>query len=1432
MSALHGRIIYRLNLPDSSSDVPLSKPDHSNIKSKKNSASSLSLSLSSSRNSEQHEQYYLQCGGYIFVENTDTDHHNEFLLSLPEALVKVACEAVRTEREVVIRRYTAIRQCMIEVHERGLEMIPAHYQESSSTGSHYEECHSSFSRRQKQYFSDRTCNLRNPETRNTKRWDPPERGKLIWTLTQFWRKERIDYPSMNKSRPSFSIIATIDAISPVIAMDPSNPFALIEAYDKDNTDVCCVIVLRGNALLNHGAIFPRDTLVFSDVVYKPWSVPHVLNGDNKQGKRSSASIPYRHLIERIPSHVFVANKVDNIFWRHLHHDLYQRNENSCEQTNSTFQQHQHSIDDSFRNTCSSIITPVNLITTVRGRIYHTKKISIPSGTTKAIIFHYVDMTIVSTNDFNSASGDGGDDDKPRCRLYLSYFPMSVDIQLSLREGAVIQAYNVHLVHSQNDNDVKETIQVSYGACLRSSLVLIKNASDTSESVSSYDMQREEDQGAFMNDNNMKHNYSSISDHKICVHSSADSLLPFLHYGFRRIGQTYLKDFYSEKVDLWMNGSFREGNQYLNDNKKFLEDFIINYITKFDNNNNNTHGINETESHCYNCEVQSGATKILKRHPLRSPYAEFFDHPFTFNTSHDDRRKSECGCHLSSEDRNYSSFSNTLLLNLKSIRKTSQRFFVKMIRQIPTASLDSKVTILYPVNQLKMGFNCSIRVPMCEFYNIGATDEDHQCNEKSPRNYNCLAGGFVSELHRNPIHGISSVVDGEYQIPVSFDPKCDYEDADINDFIMGQLDYVTISCLCIGSSSSTISLTKSKNHNISRNLPIPVLEQGEVDLASNCSFVTVGGLLFMTAIQIHFRNYNIFKAAESSPKNRGDTKTDEICLSIQKVLMNEDIVSKSINSSSTMAGILTRCRFHYNVNVNGTYKCYNAVVSSFNETDKLKNLSTDNSCLQSIELSLSIAQNTARMIKFNQTLDCFLPDASILQSQKVLGLSFWILAGSGRTCALTFGGNEDIIHQGSSCSKSFTKLYFPVSSLKLTKLGYVRSSCTHNQLDVVLKSSSSVNHEQQSRDYLKNFNGYLTFNTVGGTKKTNGMLHRKPYRRNIFRSFPSSRVVGELTVEPSIAIPVCTVSYLFDLVIRCLRDPGAAPRIMNPSLVRRIPDGRFLNVLFCQASCYCMRCFCSLVKSTVNTRDNGSISGKSTQTKASGEPSFWNRPRPDNRSDNINQNNTCYTSFRDNDEQLSSFRCPRNDCTEQAFGIKWECSGILDDGTGQATMYADGDVALTLLGIPVENIQMIERGVWSTRDGILLYMKSMPPSNELQQNLRYVLSTGKRNNRMENASTCDPLLMLSAVDRAKYLLERHCRSSKRPRRLLDYYVRCKPLKIKSNTIPHILHSTVGSFFVDKGGYCNGGGRTIFRGQVASYTLPTLRLELVDCGATSK
>jgi hypothetical protein len=1484
-SVLHGRIVHRFQLPFA----------ETNRREKRSSATAVPTAVTGNKNDTSSEYKNEQCladnyitdhnnCGFIFIPDVELYIHKEYLLSLPKRLLKLACDAVRLERKVMIKRYTEIPfvtnydnrvsisssspstpYAMIEAIE--LEFFPVEFPEMAEKA--------------------RKSGRSDTSDRNA------ESDDNLWTLTQFWRKEQIDFQKMKNSRPKFSLLATVDAISPIVALDPSNPFALIEVYDKENTDVTCVVVLHGKqAMLNHAAIHPLDTLVFRDVIYKPWAVHKVLY-DDKNVHGSTSSTFNRQFIRRIPSHVFVVTGPNRISLNNQDFDIIQQVASSRDTCPSSRHQSQ---SERAQNGIPPIITPIHLVTTILGKIYNVETLSIRSGGRAVTVIHYLDIILLNQST-GGLSDKNKDDDvngeslsaHPRCRLYLSYFPMSVALQCSLRKEGIVQAHNVHLVCSQQNScfpfDAGNKIIASYGACLRSTLTLLKHATDVT--MSPAEEKREQLMKVTQNMESCISNDAvapskplstqpceelsiSIKAKSLVQHSKRFKLqgrgntgldtlsknhggskkedrsisipFTFANYGFRRIHRTYLHEMYFEHVKDWEHRSFQGSLRVISQKNRAVEyvprTWIVNVL--LDSTRNNWSTKNKIDGRCGSDDNPTSyiPLKTNRRVSIRSPYAEFFDHPFYLRMDDDGAimQKPSCSCHLSMEDRKKSSSRSSVLLDLNGIRTASQCYFENHISKLfPSQNVE-------PLHKLRKGFHGSIRAPLRKLYakhwkeNYVRKESEGDVGNDGANNCLYFVGGFVSEVHA-PTSSVASIADGACQIPISFDKKPCH--VNINDFIMGQFDSVMISCLCLGNSATENNRDHKDNNtsisdSVSSSKSFPSLNSRENDILGNCTLVTINGFLFVTAIQIQCREYQLHKVIISPSNKQEETDLEDVTFTVDDCLATKEFLSESFKSV-TLMGMLTRCRFYSKMNVDGSYKCCRLTISSLRR-DESKDIESDNSCLQALELTVSVVQSTARMAKFNEMLAIVWPKLNLIGSQRVLASSFWVLGDSGRTCAMTFGGSEDNI-PGSSCSKSIVKITFPSSSLQLKKLGYIRSLCTHDCLDAFFENRRHPGEDDQPRDTFAKNASIQSFDFVGGLKVLNGMLHRRPFRRNTFiPDIYSFRHAGEISTEPSNAIPLNTLSDLFELVFQGLRAPNTSQQIMNPSLVRRISKGRFLSVSFCQVQCYCTQCFCSVVSSSSNATEEAARIQKRKREHSFYEPSFWHLPRPEESLLGIDRTSSFKSAIADSSTvalpqhiQFAKLRCPKNDCPKHVFGVKWECSGVLEDGTGQATMYADGDAALTLLGMSAETIQMIEKGVWSMRDGSIQFMKSIPPPKHVRDKVIDILAARRRYDLKESAMV-DPIRLLSIQDRAIYLLERHCRSSRRPRRLLDYYVRCKPLVNKNNMIPHVRHTTIDSFFEDCGNN-NDGSSIIYRGQVASYTIPSLKLELVDCGVHS-
>ena len=1439
-SIFHGRIVHRFHLPR-----PGTKRREKKINATNNSGNSC-RDEKDEGSKDQRKRCHNDCG-FVFIPESKKGPHHEYLLSFPKRLLKLACDAARLERKVAIKRYTEIPFLKSsEASEYGQSRVSASFSSSLSTGYSMIEVHDM-----------ELIQPKFPDTAKTK--------KKLWTLTQFWRKEQLDFQKMKNSRPKFSLVATVDAISPIVALDPSNPFALIEVYDVENTDVTCVVVLHGKqAVVNHEAVHPLDTLVFRDVVYKPWSV-HKMLRDNKCDKDSATSTFFSRFIGRVPSHVFVATQADSVSWG---------NENKTSTLGNTCPSSRiGSPSDRDQNRIPPLITPLNLVSTITGEIHDVQTLSVSSGHSEATVIHYLDMILLNQSTCGHSGNRGGNainseqtTSEGRCRLYLFHFPMSVALQCSLRSGGIVQAYNVHLICSQGGShlalDVDDKIVTSYGACLRSTLILLKHASEvTASSVESrtqtMDLDpRDESIASFSTQPCEKSHVSLrkgslISHHRRLnrqswggigsdialrgkVYQSIRCPMKFINYGFRKIKQTYVEDLHFEHVKGWECRSFRGSSHSMDLIERHVpRAWVVRVLL------NSSRGTEDETNACPgNGDQPTSSVPQKANQPtsIRSPYAEFFDHSFSVraNDNQSNIEGPACSCHLSVEDRKNPSLRPSMLLGLNEIRVESQRYFENHIVDLLQSSATSQdAKQLY---QLRKGFHGSIRVPLPKLHGKHSKENYTRRESDDESNEVYFVGGFVSEVH-SPNSSVASIVDGVCQTPITFNR--DNRGANINDFCMGELDSVMISCLCLGNVAAENGRDHTnKNVSVSdlltseaKSVSLPVINSRENDLLSNCTLVTIDGFLFITTIQLHCMDLKL-QEVTSALKAQEEVGLEEVTLTVEECLTTNNWLSKPSKSDYGM-GMLTRCRFHSKVNNDGTYKCCCLTVSSYTRKESV-DIEWDDSCLQALELTVSIVQSTGRLAKFNEILSACWPKANLIGSQKILASSFWVLGNSGRTCAMTFGGSEDIV-PGSSCSKSRIMITFPISSMQLSKLGYTRSFCSHDCLDAFFENWHSSDDDAEPCDTISKHAIVQPFDFMGGTIMPPGMLHRRPSRRTYFRSdVPPLRTIGELSTTCSNAIPLNTLSDLFELIFQGLRETNSSQSIMNPSLVRRISNGRFLGVSFCQVQCYCTRCFCPLISSPSTLANDATKVRKRARNDSFDEPSFWHLPHPVECLPGTNRIRRFTSAVTDKSTltlprhiRSCRFRCPKNNCSKHMFGVKWECSGVLDDGTGQATMYADGDAALTLLGMSAEAIQIIEEGVWSTQDGSIQFMKSIPPPKDLRQKVVDILATQRGDGYKK--PTVDPLALLSMEDRASYLFERHCRSSNRPHRPLDYYVRCKPLRNKENSIPHLRHTTIDSFFEESAN--ENGSSSIYRGQVASYTIPSLKLELVDCGVKS-
>jgi len=364
-----------------------------------------------------------------------------------------------------------------------------------------------------------------------------------------------------------------------------------------------------------------------------------------------------------------------------------------------------------------------------------------------------------------------------------------------------------------------------------------------------------------------------------------------------------------------------------------------------------------------------------------------------------------------------------------------------------------------------------------------------------------------------------------------------------------------------------------------------------------------------------------------------------------------------------------------------------------------------------------------------------------------------------------------------------------------------------------------------------------FDYIGGLKFLPGMLDRRPTRRTFPNLSPRLKnkgilILGELSSCPNLwSIPTSTISGMIESVCRGIKNQSKAA--VEPSLVQLVPDARLLTITYCRAQAECSRCFKFLSDKT-DTRNGGkwksnNTSGVVSSVSLTEEENFWCRPLPINHSTTAHapqkQNEALKEQRQDGSNTSTNLCCPNN-CPVEYANIKWECSGILDDGTGQAKLYAEREAALTLLGESID-AEAIEDGAWKM-DGGVIFSKGVPPKSYVKQAVLEAQSLARQvrmnlpHNSKQKARPLnekDILSLLTPETRAEYLLQRHCRFSKDPNRPLDFFCRCKPIADGNFHLNQTQLDVVSR-------RSNEESDAIAM-DITSYSLFPLKLNLVDC-----
>lgn len=1288
--------MHRLELPDCSSDVTSKKrrkdqPRRPNKRPDDAVVDKPSQSLSSWRSAD-----------FFFLPTTTTGlFQDEFLLSLPQNLVKMACDAARYQWRVKVVRFSIIPLV-----------------DSNDIGGNYTSFIAA------KLLQVHQMELLESHADSLMRLSQEVEVEDVWTLSQFQRKEHVDAQAMKtvEKHDTYHIMGKVDAISPIIAMDPSDPFCLMELYDENYPFAACVVVLKGvNALSCHAGILPGDDLTFRRVVRKAWPVPEMV-------RQNPA---YEYLGSRIPSHVFVVTEACSIMW------------DPCIETLPPIPS-----------------TPVPLIS-LRGEIGHVERMWMPRGNGRVYTIHWLELI----------QDDETGTTKPCTHvLYLTHFPLSPSMQLSLIPGARAQATNIHMLC----RSLEPGVDTILGACLRSSISLLDH------------------EGTLTDDS-----FTGSEEHLDTQQLTAAvppkfDMVGIVPYSFSKIRRTYRDYLYRKRCEEWILTCFPKDRSAAT--LPTSEDVLASCLLK-DCKKASLHSERfEDAQDDIRSEPSMNATGRPKKTSPRNPYAEFFDH--ALDDSEDRAPYGSCGCDMSmfeNCDQQWPHF-----IGLDVIRSKCSRVLADRL----TDYLESPSAFIFG------GWTSSIHIPVTGAELLKAIVGDKESKgQDSFHKQPLYTGGFACVVD-NDCLSPSSIRDSYCQLPASLSgTRLESESADcaVGDFVLGRMDTVIVSCLCLSTPKTRV--TRS-SHDTRENMaskdevPLPPLSPGSytsvADLQGGCSVMKIAGHYFVVSVQLRCNSFicieskSISNAAVVKQRN----KQQEI-RSIEECLVNPSGATVSTGSTPIfLDGILVRQRYRC-AKVNTHNKLCNCCVLTLSSAPILRDFGKISlSSVQSIELKVAIRCDSSKRLVFKRALSQLLGDTNVLDDHVVLGLSWWSIADYSETCALVAGGWDEL-ERNSDASATSVIVRLPVSAITVASRGYVRFAGGMNEIKASFLEVASQATKKMMEDSP-------VFDFVGSSKYVDGMLDRRPSRRLVFGN-ASPRIIGELWSSSSNAVPA-NLSDLFQCVCHDLRSETQTQ--LAPSLVRQVIGARFLGTSFCEAKCTCTRCYQQLV----DTR-----SKKNAPKTQHGEQSFWHVPLPILNGTNKNPtSNSSFGQVHGSSElpahiRNSTLHCPKG-CPLECSTVKWECSGLLDDGTGQAKLYAERDAALTLLGMSAEVIELIEQGAWSKATGVIRFQKSIPPPQYIQQAVRTALS------RTKKGRSQDALQFLTPDVRAEYLLQYHCRSSPQPQRELDYLVRCKPL---ADSACHLNQTHVDAFFpADGTGF-------VSRGETPSYSLPPLKLHLVDC-----
>lgn len=1335
--------------------------------------------------------------GYFFVPRHTTDNDDDanartrsrgYPIVYPFTAIDTLCRAAVTGQEVQISRYHWVNfgspddsadDCMMDEDES--QDVPSDNYTAPEYSARVLEVH-----RGGMHIIKERSNV----VRKVSRQADHQQNETPMTLTAFAKLE-IERRSTGKtsqgssSAERYSIVAKIDATSAIIAAIPSDPFALIELYEEppcgndDDNDassfrapLSAVAVLRGrSALAVHEALQPGATLTLKRVRRQRWHVPRSFE-DGKLGAAVSA-----RLKNRAPTHVFVVDDGRSISWSSLQGDKESLSNGDLEGDNIGHFPHLPS-------------TPVPLYA-IQGEVVSVRRANIGSGgeTIHSIVID---------------SGDGtGLKPSSRYKLYMTYYPMTPGLIWGLKSGALIRAVNVYPVNSVAWTCDEDTCR-ALAASVRSTVAILDTLSDAEESMDPSD--------AF------------LTQAPVGTRLSATRCNP---YSFMSLKRSCDEMEWRERLRTeWYNKS---GLGSLSDAPQF-EDITRNLLAQYEESTRSA------ETKLNGNEVDRSSPKKKSK---RDPYVEFFNQACDEDVS---------------EDAQPTAKSWPTVLPLKRIRDVCIGHIKASIdRACVDEAADSSSVEVHANwrerNPIKSGWTASkcFNERILRQLLMDKRPDDHIPEHIPSTLYACgIAGERLSSLRdgscRLPVC-LALSEDDPSRLKARLQTSCGMN-VESGTFLALPIHSVVVSCICLGAKPKDSSPGEAIKY-----LPVPTALD-DTQVTSGCAVFVVKNLIFIASAHIRWVGPQVVRNADAGNK---------LLVSVQDSLDGSitENDSDTTRSNIFVVGRLARLRFSLRKLQHGTYKgCVltssHVPLTEFDQEDKDSDTSAFACDMQSIELKISakdIPNEVTRQMR--QALRYLLQDVEqiepgrhtaivshvVCDDQIGLATAWWTLADDARFSPLLSGGRDE--SQTSEGLLSSTHIRFPLVARETSGHGYRRFNCSVG--DVAAFAVHSMKLDVRNHASSRFCPGSGDFDCVGGEKFLPGTLDRLPERQ-----YP---MVGDRRLflpENVSGIPTHTLAQLHWNICKDLNSSRRTSTA--PSLARRVAGARLLGVSFCRARAECTRCFQFLcrgggkgetskekARSGVVTSVRVSSKTRTTTTKTAQndceENTFWHLPldfddcdgpspkpkggRPTSATKHSSHASTVNKTFRTN------LRCP-NECPIEFAAIKWECSGVIDDGTGQAKLHAEREAALALIGSGLD-VKSVEDGAWTVEGGIS-FQKSVPPRSFIRNAVReaqmmaHQLARDNSKPKTKKVQASDVLRLLTPEAKAEYTLQRYCRFSKNPMRCVDIICRCKPISDDAKDLNRTDVEVTTARCEER--------QEAIASDAITYTLPPLKLNLID------